>query len=55
MENLNDFNNSCQGDKAAFRNDQLGEDMEFDSEAEKKMTDSFSRAAAHGPNAPRAP
>ena len=41
MENLNDFNNSCQGDKAAFRNDQLGEDMEFDSEAEKNMTDLF--------------
>lgn len=46
---------SCQGDTVDLRTGQWGEEIEFDVETDRNMADSFSRAAAHGPNAPRAP
>ena len=38
-----------------LKKNQFGHNMELDDDADRNLAQSFSRAAAHGPNAPRAP
>ncbi|XP_044453314.1 uncharacterized protein [Triticum aestivum] len=55
MKKQDDFSSSGQGNTLDLRNDQVGENMELNVGMDTRVAESFPRAAAHGPNAPRAP